>query len=110
MPKPMSLEQLRERYLLLQKQATDIAAEMDAIKEVVRASQPIGKYDVDDGKVAVSPNRRFDEATARAVLTAEEIAACTAPGLDSGLVRKLVSPVRYEQCMKTVGDPKVAIS
>ena len=107
---PMTTEELRARYILLRRQAEDIAAEMSAIADVIRAQTPVGKHEVGDGHITVSVNRRFDEITARAVLTPDEIAACTAPKLDSALVKKLVAPLRYETCMKVVGDPKVQIS
>lgn len=108
--KPMTTEELVERYLQLQKQRDDLVAEMEVIKDTVRASLPIGKHETPAGTATLSPNRRFDDATARAVLSAAEVKACTAPKLDAGLVKKLVAPFRYEQCMKDVGDPKVAIA
>lgn len=109
-PAPMTNEQLVERYKLLEKQRDDITAEMEAIKDTVRAENPVGKYETDAGNITVSPNRRFDDGTARQVLTPDEIKACSTLKLDSGLVKKVVAPVRYEACMKTVGDPRVTIS
>lgn len=110
MSQKMTTEELIERYQLLAKQRADIDAEMEAIKDTVRADYKIGKYETPAGAITVSDNRRFDEATALTVLTPAERKACTAPSLQSSLVKKLISPLRYEQCMKSVGDPKVQIS
>lgn len=118
-PKPMSVEQIVERYKLLDKQAKDIAAEMAALKDQCRSDLALGKHETDAGDVTISPNRRFDEETAKVALaeqiakgavTPAQVTECWKTVLDSTSVKKIVAPAVYEACMREVGDPKVTIA
>ena len=53
-------------------------------------------------KATVSSNVKFDETLAREVLPAEIIEQATTK-LDSAIIKRLVSPVVYEQCQKDNG-------
>lgn len=78
------------------KQLTEQA---DTLKATLREHLGAGEYTV--GRVPVftiKPGHKYSEDRARAVLTADEIAACTVPVLDRAKVQAIVSPDVYRSC------------
>jgi hypothetical protein len=72
----------------------------------------IGHYDVGDVPVTVSPNRRFDPATAEPVLTAINpalVAACSETALSAKKAKLVLPPDLYAQCMKVSPNHKVQV-
>ena len=116
---PMTTEQLIARWHQLEQQRAAVVAEQDAIKTLLRANLPTGKTETPVGTVTLTPNRRFDDTTARVLLglelahgrlTQDQVNECWKTALDSAAVKKIVAPDKYDDCMKVVGDPKVTVA
>jgi hypothetical protein len=114
------LAELRKRWLELEAQKEDVEGLQAEIKTEMRKlvagddnpDETISE-EVGDGKVAVQPNRRFDEATARAYLSKmnkDILPLITVEKLDSAKAKNLLAPAAYRQCMKNAGTAKVVIS
>lgn len=112
-------EALVAEYLRLGEQITDLTTQQGTIRAQLRDRLDLGKHDTPVGTVTLSVNRRFDETTARAVLTQELAAGRLDPldfqkasktVLDASFIKKKVAPDVYESMMKIVGDPKVTVS
>lgn len=83
----------------LQAKIVELQAEEDTLKATLREHLGAGEYTV--GRVPVftiKPGHKYSEDRARAVLTADEITACTVQVLDRAKVQATVSPERYRDC------------
>jgi hypothetical protein len=85
----------------------------DAVKKVIVArKRPHGTYVHGNSTYVVSPNSRFDDATAKKNLPKEEYARICVPKADSTLAKKMFggedSPL-YRLCQKDLGAPKVTL-
>lgn len=82
----------------------ELAEQEEQLKATLRDQLGAGEYTV-AGRPAftISPQRKFSPDAARAVLTAQEIAACTVTVLDREAVEKILSPSRYDACRVTHG-------
>lgn len=118
--KAARLAEIRKRYLELEAEVEDRAALMSELKAEARkliadadnVDDTINE-EVGDGKIAVQPNRRFDEATARAYLTEvnkDILPLITVEKLDPAKAKDLLAPAAYRRCMKSAGVSKVVIS
>lgn len=121
MARQPTLEQDRATYLDLEAKRLAIVEAQDDIKARIRAAYKVGTSVPfgDDGKVSLSPNRRFDPATAETVidqlfgagrLTDVDVESMQTTIYASALVKRKLSPEDYERCMKESGDPRVTIS
>lgn len=85
----------------------DLKAEEEEIKAALQGLGP-GQYLAGGAPVfTVAPNRKFSPDAARAVLTDDEIAACTVTVLDREAVERTVSPERYSACQVASGKPVI---
>lgn len=92
----------------VQTQLADLKVEEETLKGQLREHLGVGTYSLGGQKLfSITPQRKWDETAARAILTAEEIAACTVPVLDRALVQKIVAPARYAACQTEGGKPVV---
>ena len=85
--------------------------EQESIKATFR-QLGVGRYDVGDIPVTVSPNRRFDAGTAEPVLRAINpalVAACSETTLTAKKAKTVLPPDLYERCMKVSPEHKVKV-
>lgn len=84
-----------------------LKAEEEEIAAALRGL-PLGAYQAGGQPVfTIAPQRKFSADAARAVLTAQEIAACTVTQLDRAAVERTVSPDRYQACQAESGRPVI---
>lgn len=104
-------DRLRARYLDLDARRREIDDEMSAIKARFRNAYEAGYQATtpDGGKVALSPNRKFDPARAAEVLPAELVRLCTVEKIDPATAKKQLPPSAYEACMVEAGEPRVTV-
>lgn len=92
----------------VQTQLADLKVEEETLKGQLREHLGVGAYTIGGQRAfSISPQRKWDETAARAILTPAEIAACTVPTLDRALVQKTVAPARYQACQTEGGKPVV---
>ncbi len=104
---PNRLDELVKRYADVASHIATLNAELDAIKDELRA---VGTTTAPCGmSVSVSVNRRFNADRAAEVLPASLLAAVTRPQIDTTLAKAQLPPALYEQCMVEVGQPRVAV-
>lgn len=97
------LHALRARVKALTELADRYAALLrEALPESYEGAH--GEY-----RVSVCTTRAFSESAARRVLTDEEVGWCSVTGLDRALVKKVLSPERYEQCQAPRGRATVKV-
>lgn len=111
MPEATKLLDYVKRYLELQSVIDDCKAEQEVIKADCR-QLGLGKHTTGAGPVVVSPNRRWDAATAEQVLreiNPDLIPACSETVLTSAKAKQVLPPAVYEQCMKASDNYKVSI-
>lgn len=85
----------------------DLTEQADTLKATLREHLGAGEFTV--GRVPVftiKPGHKYSDRLARAVLTADEVAACTVPVLDRAKVQATVSPERY-RAMQTETQPSI---
>lgn len=89
----------------------DLVEQEDQLKAALREQLGAGEYTV-AGRPAfsITAQRKFSPDAARAVLTAQEIAACTVTVLDRALVQRTVTPAAYSACQVETGKPVVRAS
>jgi hypothetical protein len=92
----------------IQARKAELLEQEEALKATLREHLGAGTYTV-AGRPAfsITPQRKFSETAARDILTPDEVAACTVPVLDRGLVQKTLSPERYSACQVEQGKPVV---
>jgi hypothetical protein len=100
---------LRRLYLDLDAQRADIEATQRAIKNQLRQRLGYGKHDVDDGKITVRPNKRFNNTQAGLVLPGRKLSMITRPVPDAHLAKKVLEPEEYTECQIRVGEATVVI-
>jgi hypothetical protein len=103
------LEELAEKALEAQQAAKDAALEYKSAEDAFRkALEAAGKLDKDTKAVGIVrtviyPTKRFDEETARGILTKKLAKECEKTVLDSAKVKANVSPAVYESMQVTTG-------
>lgn len=100
---------LRRLYLDLDAQRSDIEATQRAIKNMLRQRLGYGRFAVDDGRITVRANKRFNNTQAGLVLPGRELSAITRPVPDAHLAKKILDPEVYAECQLVVGEPTVVI-
>lgn len=117
MPPGPSVEELvlmglRKRYLELGAKIEDYENERTTIKTRVR-QLGAGTHLVGDGRITISPQKKFDSDLAETVLAQinpDLVARCSRSAVVSGLVKRHCGELVYEQCQKAGGDDRVSIS
>lgn len=110
-PEDIALIGLRKRFLELAAKIEDYEAEQETIKANIRRLGA-GTHAIGDGKVTITPQKRFDPELAETVLTGIDpalVVACSVAKIDSALARKILSPALYDQCKKPGGEDRVLI-
>lgn len=107
------LAEIQKRHEVLTEQAQDIKAEDDQLKAEAAEllDKKIGTHQHNGGAIRLSPNRRWDDDTARKVLTElspDILKAIEVTKLDSAKAKELLPPATYKRCMKDGALPKVA--
>ncbi|WP_346924635.1 hypothetical protein [uncultured Arthrobacter sp.] len=103
------LELLAEAALAAQKRQKDAELEAKSATAAFReALDAAGKLNADNKAVGIVrtviyPTKRFDEETARGILTKKLAKECEKTVLDTALVKKNVSPADYERMQVTTG-------
>lgn len=97
-----------KEYVRLAEQREHINQQMDAIKAELRGLGT-GSHEIAGVKVSISPNRRIDPK-----LVEQEFPVAKHPELykatpDTAALRKHLAPIRVEQLMTEIGEPKVSI-
>lgn len=69
----------------------------------VLGDKPVGQYAGNKFILKVSPNKRFDAATANRNLTDEELAKIVLPTPNAALAKAFLSPDRYKAAQKDYG-------
>lgn len=106
------LAELGKRDEQLKQQAEDIEAEREQLKAEAAEllENKLGLHTHNGGAVRLSPNRRWDDDTAREVLgkiSPDILKAITITKLDSRKAKEMLPPATYKQCMKDGDRPKV---
>lgn len=109
------LDQLTKEYLEVDAKRQEYAERCEGIKAKLRTELAIGRYDTASGvKVAIVPQRRFNEEQARTVLTdhglGELLPLCMKEVVDSAKAKQVLPGAVYDLCMREVGDPRVSIA
>lgn len=100
---------LRRLWLDLDAQRADIEATQRAIKSQLRQRLGYGKHIVDEGRITVRPNKRFNTVHAGLVLPEHELSLITRPVPDAHVAKKVLDPEQYLECQRVVGEPTVVI-
>lgn len=111
-PEELALIFLRKRYLELGAKIEDYENERSTIKARVRRLGA-GTHAIGEGKVTITPQKRFSPQLAEEVLTRinpDLIPACSVSVITSGLVKQYYGELVYEQCQQSSGDDRVVIS
>jgi len=109
MTEPNSDAALRRLYLDLDAQRADIEATQRAIKNQLRQRFGYGKFTVDDGRITIRPNKRFNHAQAGLVLPGRRLSLIVRPVPDAHIAKKILEPDEYTECQLVVGEPTVVI-
>lgn len=105
------LQPLASRLAAILEDKAALEAEEKDIKAQIRALVPgPDTYAAGGYVLSVSPNRRFDTATAERILPAELLDLCKVAKVDPAAARGVLPPALYQQCMKQVGDDRVGFS
>lgn len=97
------LDRLCSDYLDAKMYAQKASDEADAIKAQILNMQPENKEL--RGVALTKPSARWNDEQAQAVLTAEQLAACTESKLSGSLAKKVLPPAIYAACTKASGQP-----
>jgi hypothetical protein len=103
------LELLAEQALDAQQEEKEAALKAKSATEAFRkALDAAGKLNADNKAVGIVrtviyPTKRFDEATARTVMTKKLAKECEKTVLDSAKVKANLAPADYEKCQVTTG-------
>lgn len=111
-PEELALIGLRKRYLELGAKIEDYESERATIKARVRRLGA-GTHPIGEGKVTITPQKRFDPRLAEKVLSdlnPDLMAACSRPTVVAGLVKQHCGELVYEQCQSSSGEDRVSIS
>jgi hypothetical protein len=97
---PDDLDRLIDEYQTLSEHAAKITAELEAVKEQLRAL-PAGKHRGQGGTVIISPpHRKLDLEKAASALPPEVRQGCYVPKLDRDAVLRLIGPAIKEWAME----------
>lgn len=111
-PEDIALIGLRKRFLELAAKIEDYEAEQETIKANIRRLGA-GTHAIGDGKVTITPQKKFNPMLAEQVLAGinpDLVTACSKSVVMSSLVKKLLGELVYEQCQKSSGEDRVTIS
>jgi hypothetical protein len=103
------LEMLAEAALAAQQRSKDAALEYKSAEDAFRkALDAAGKLNADNKAVGIVrtviyPTKRFDEETARGIMTKKLQKECEKTVLDTAKVKANVSPADYERMQVTTG-------
>jgi len=98
----VELEARVYRAYWLKRQITDLEQQYDDLLDSLGQLE-VGNYPAGDFILKVTPNVRFDAATAKKRLTPEEFAAILVPTPNSALAKKVLGDERYPAAQKTYG-------
>lgn len=98
-------EQLAEQIKALTEQRDAVTAELRDLGPGPAGVRPDGTPRV----VEVTVATRFNPATARTVLAAEQLAAITEPVVSTELAKAMLPPAAYAACCAPFGRPRVSI-
>lgn len=111
-PEDIALMGLRKRFLELGAKIEELENERDTIKAHVRRLGA-GIHLVGDGRVTITPQKRFDPELAEKVLTGinpDLVAACSKTVVVAGLVKQFLGDLVYDKCQKPGGEDRVTIA
>lgn len=111
-PEDLALIGLRKRFLELGAKISEYKEEQETIKDRARRLG-VGKHPVGDGRVSVTPQKKFDADVAEKVLkdiNPDILVACSRSVVQSSLVKLMLGDDVYERCQVRSGDDKVTIT
>lgn len=109
------LDQLTKEYLEVDAKRQEYAERCDGIKAKLRTELAVGRYDTVSGvKVAIVPQRRFNEDQMRHVLEqkglTELLPLLMKEVVDTAKAKQHLTGSLYDECMIEAGVPKVSIA